>query len=77
MHKPINTLPIETFLEKARIATRSNQKFLNMDIKEVQALSDSLALVMTRLVAIMDAEQKLRSTAPATTSVSVDGGGFR
>jgi hypothetical protein len=77
MYKPINTLPIESFLEKARIASRSNQKFLNMGITEVQALSDSLAQVMTRLVAIADVEKQSRSTAPATTSVNVDGGGFR
>ena len=76
MHKPINTLPIETFIEKARIATRSNQKFMNMDIKEVQALSDSLAMVMTRLVAIMDAEQQIRSIPSVSTSVNVDGGTF-
>jgi hypothetical protein len=76
MHKPINTLPIETFIEKSRIAARSNQKFMNMDIKEVQALSDSLAMVMTRLVAIMDAEKQIRSSPLVSTSVNVDGGNF-
>ena len=34
----LNTLPIEMFLDKARIATKSNQKNLILDIKEVQAL---------------------------------------
>ena len=47
--KQINTLPIETFLEKARIATKSGQKTVVLDIKEATALYDSLAVVMTRL----------------------------
>ena len=45
----LNTLPIEMFLEKAKIAIKSNQKNLVLDIKEVQALTDSLAVTMTRL----------------------------
>ena len=45
----LNTLPIEMFLDKARIAIKSNQRSINLDIKEVQAIYDSLAVVMTRI----------------------------
>ena len=45
----LNTLPIEMFLDKARIAMKSNQRSINLDIKEVQAIYDSLAVVMTRI----------------------------
>lgn len=50
----LNTLPIEMFLEKARIARKTNQKSLNLPINEVQMLEDSLATVMTRLAGELD-----------------------
>lgn len=55
MIQPLNTLPIEMFLEKARIARKSNQKSLNLPIDEVMLLEDSLAVIMTRLVSDLDA----------------------
>jgi hypothetical protein len=67
----LNTLPIEMFLDKARIATKSNQKNLILDIKEVQALADSLAVVMTRL-----AGQTTTSVSVDSVQVSMDGGKF-
>ena len=67
----LNTLPIEMFLDKARIATKSNQKNLILDIKEVQALADSLAVVMTRL-----AGQTVTPAPVDLIQVSMDGGKF-
>lgn len=52
--KALNTLPIENFLEKARIAVKSGQKSLNLSIDDVQLLQDSLAVVMTRLAGELD-----------------------
>ena len=71
----LNTLPIEMFLEKARIAVKSNQKSLNLDIKEVQALYDSLATTMTRLAG---SEKPVVVNNPAQESIQVkmDGGRF-
>jgi len=59
------------FLDKARIAIKSNQRSLTLDIKEVQALSDSLAVTMTRLAGSS-------SPAPVTSDIKVkmDGGNF-
>lgn len=51
----LNTLPIEMFLEKARIARKSGQKSLSLPITEVQQLEESLAVVMTRLCGELDA----------------------
>ncbi len=76
MLKPLNTLPIENFLEKARIATRSNQKFLNMDIKEVQSLSESLSMVMTRLASMIDTPDTTNNYKSNGPGMRVDGGGF-
>jgi hypothetical protein len=47
--KNLNTFPIEDFLDKARIAIKTNQKSLNLSIKEVADLQNSLSVVMTRL----------------------------
>lgn len=54
MTQPINTLPIEIFLEKARIAKKSGQKNVNIGIDEATLLADSLAQVMTRLAGDLD-----------------------
>ena len=76
--KQINT--IELYLEKARIANKSGQKTLVLDIKEAVALSDSLAVVMTRLTGqLEDLIAKSQRTQPQeeVIQVSMDGGGFR
>lgn len=72
----LNTLPIEMFLEKARVATKTNQKYLNLDIKEVQSLTDSLSIVMTKLAGLLDAELTNIQNQPSNISIKVDGGGF-
>ena len=54
MTQPINTLPIELYLEKARIAKKSGQKSVNIGIDEATLLADSLAQVMTRLAGDLD-----------------------
>jgi hypothetical protein len=75
--KQLNTLPIETFLDKARIAIKSNQKHLTLDIKEVQSLSDSLAVAMTRIAGELDEKLTSAEGAPSIISINMDGGGFR
>jgi len=74
--KPLNTLPIEMFLEKARIATKSGQKTLNLDIKDVISLSDSLAVVMTRLAGKLD-EQIASTPTQDIVTIEMDGGSFK
>lgn len=54
MTQPLNTLPIELYLEKVRIARKSGQKTVSLTINEASLLEDSLAVVMTRLAGEMD-----------------------
>jgi hypothetical protein len=71
----LDTYPIEDFLNKARVAKKTNQKTLVMSSKEYADLYDSLALVMTRLSGILD---KIATT-PTTTGpieVKMNGGNF-
>ena len=77
--KQINTLPIENYLEKARIANKSGQKTVVLDIKDAVALADSLAVVMTRLSGKLEdiITELSKPKEEEVISVSMDGGGFR
>lgn len=74
--KQINTYPIEQFLDKARIAIKSNQRNLVLDIKEIQALSEALGLVMTRLSGYIELELQSVKNEPPVVTMSMDGGSF-
>ena len=78
--KPINTVPIEEFLNKTRIASKSNQKQVVLDIKEAVSIADSMALVMTRMSGELEKVLAAAATAkPADNSplqVKMDGGYF-
>jgi len=69
--KTLNTLPIEDFLEKSKIAKKSNQKSLTLTAKEYTDLSDSLATAMARLTGLLD-----QSLSDNTVEIKMDGGGF-
>jgi hypothetical protein len=71
----LDTYPIEDFLNKARVAKKTNQKTLVMSSKEYTDLYDSLAVVMTRLSGILD-NIAAAPTAPASIEVKMNGGNF-
>jgi len=70
--KQLNTFPIEDFLNKTVIATKSNQKTLTLTIKEATDLQNSLAVVMTRLAGQLDQIVAKSSD----IEVKMDGGKF-
>ena len=70
----LNTLPIEDFLNRVRVAIKSNQKNLTLSIKEATDLQNSLSIVMTRLSGNMD--QLLNSTPTPNLEIKMDGGKF-
>lgn len=74
MKQPLNTLPIEDFLNKARIAIKSNKKDLTMTIKEVTDLQNSLAIVMTRLAD--ESATSIPRDEPSKIQVKMNGGSF-
>jgi hypothetical protein len=73
--KQLNTLPIEDFLEKTRIAIKSNQKSLTLTIKEATDLQNSLSIVMTRLSGNLD-QILSENQFPDKIEIKVDGGKF-
>jgi hypothetical protein len=73
--KQLNTLPIEDFLDKTRIAIKSNQKIVTLTIKEATDLQNSLSVVMTRLSGEMD-QILSQSSQSSSLEVKMDGGKF-
>lgn len=69
--KPINTFPIEDFLEKAKVAVRTNQKNLTLTQKEVSDLATSISAVMARLIGSSTGQ-----TSNEPVSIKLDGGRF-
>ncbi len=70
--KPLNTYPIEDFLEKAKVAVRSNQKSLTLSQKEVADLASSISAVMARLIGSVSQE----NSKSENIVVKMDGGKF-
>jgi hypothetical protein len=73
--KQLNTLPIEDFLDKTRIAIKTNQKSVTLTIKEATDLQNSLSVVMTRLTGEMD-EMLAKASQSSSIEVKMDGGKF-
>ena len=73
--KHLNTLPIEDFLDKTRIAVKSNQKSVNLTIKEATDLQNSLSIVMTRLSGNLD-QMMANNQFPDKIEIKMDGGKF-
>lgn len=72
---PLNTLPIEDFLNKVRVAGKSKQSTVTLTIQEAQSLEDSLAVVMTRLAGELD-KVIVGAASAEPSSIKMDGGGF-
>lgn len=75
MKQPLNTLPIEDFLNKARIAIKSNQKAITLTIKETIDLQNSLSVVMTRLSGELD-QIVASPKSDNSFEIKMDGGKF-
>lgn len=69
----LNTLPIESFLNKARVAIKSNQQSITLTLKEATDLQNSLSIVMTRLAGELD---QLATKQTSNIEVKMNGGNF-
>lgn len=78
MSNPINTLPIQQFIQQVRSAELSQQREIKLDIKTAKMLAFCLAEVNSKLVEDLDTViKKLESnTNTGVVTVSMDGGGF-
>ena len=77
MSNPINTIPIQQFIQQVKAADLSQQREIKMDIKTAKALAYSLAELNAKILQDYDILlKKLESNTGASVSVSMDGGGF-
>ena len=76
--KKIQTRPIEDFIGQVRTAKNSQQKQINLPIREAEKLADSLAQTMMRLVSIqeeiIEAYKSVKES--QTVSIEMDSGNF-
>jgi hypothetical protein len=79
MLKPINTIPIQQFIQQVKSAELSNQKEIKLDIKAAKNLAFCLGEVSSKLLEdyskLLTEVQK--SSGTPDLSVSMDGGGFQ
>ena len=71
---PINTIPIENFLQNAKIAGKTQQREIKLDAKQYKDLADSISMLLARLVELQDT--RLQQPQEQNVSVEMDGGNF-
>lgn len=77
MSNPINTLPIQQFIQQVRSAELSQQREIKIDLKTAKMLAFCLAELNAKLVEDYDILiKRLETNSGQTISVSMDGGGF-
>lgn len=78
MPNPINTLPIQQFIQQVRAAEIAQQREIKLDIKSAKMLSYCLAEVNSKLLEDYDTIlQKLMQSTGQSISIQMDGGGFK
>jgi len=74
---PINTIPLQQFIQQVKIADMSQQKEIKLDIKTAKQLAFTLGEVTIKLTQDYDnLVHILKNTANDTVTVELDGGGF-
>lgn len=77
MPDPINTIPLQQFIQQVKAADLSQQREIKMDIKTAKLLAYCLAEVQSKLLQDYDILLKrLESSTGGAVTLSMDGGGF-
>lgn len=71
--KPINFSNIEKFLERVKLAEKSNQRTVVLDIKEASQLKETIDLLILRL---LEKNINTSNVEKDITTVNADGGKF-
>ena len=78
MSNPINTIPIQQFIQQVKAAELSQQKEVKLDIKSAKNLAFCLGEVSSKL--LMDYDKMLmelkESQGSGVVTIQMDGGGF-
>ena len=77
MPSPINTIPIQQFIQQVKAADLSQQRDIKIDIKTAKALAYCLGEVSAKLLEDYDQVfKRLESSTGGNVTVQMDGGGF-
>ena len=78
MSNPINTHPLQQFIQQVKAADMSQQKEIRMDIKSAKQLSYCLSEINAKLLEDYDVLlQKVLQNSGQNVSIQMDGGGFK
>lgn len=77
MPNPINTTPIQQFIQQVKAADITQQREIKLDIKTAKALAYCLGEVSAKLLEDYDTIfRRLESNSGGAVTVQMDGGGF-
>ena len=78
MPNPINTVPLQQFIQQVKAAELGQQKEIKLDIKSAKLLALALAEINSKLLEDYDAilQVLLDKQGDGAVSVRMDGGGF-
>ncbi len=77
MPSPINTAPIQQFIQQVKAADLTQQREIKLDIKTAKALAYCLGEVNAKLLEDFDTLfRRLESSSGGSITVQMDGGGF-
>ena len=77
MSNPINTLPIQQFIQQVKSAELAQQKEIKIDIKSAKMLAYSLGEITAKLLEDQDELlSKLAQSQDSEVTIKMDGGGF-
>tara|TARA_B100001013_G_scaffold80600_1_gene43456 strand:+ start:1927 stop:2163 length:237 start_codon:yes stop_codon:yes gene_type:complete len=72
--EPVNTAPIQQFIQRVKAADTGHQKEVKIDIATAKNLTYSLATILARLAGDYESIITKQSKAEDTISVKADGG---
>ena len=72
--EPVNTAPIQQFIQRVKAADPGHQKEVKIDIATAKNLTYSLATILARLAGDYESIITKQSKAEDTISVKADGG---
>lgn len=76
-NNPINTIPLQQFIQQVKIADMSQQKEIKLDIKIAKQLAFTIGEISAKLTQDYDnLVHVLKNTANDVVEVQLDGGGF-
>jgi hypothetical protein len=77
MPNPINTIPIQQFIQQVKAADLTQQREIKLDIKTAKALAYCLGEVSAKLLEDYDTVfRRLEASTGGAITVQMDGGGF-